>query len=206
MPLAPALAVERIAPADRAVLQRVLASSRVERTPVPPESSYLRELARAALDTLFQAVRKGAGMVHLSPRALIGAAVVVAALALGLLVRALLPRLRRGRRAAGEAPASVAPPLPLRELDAAGWRAELERRLAAGRSAEALEAAWWWLARSLAGSQAMPDWTSRDLLRRAGRQDLAALIRRLDAFIYGPHRPAAQDVRGLVDRLEEALP
>ena len=182
----------------------MLASSGVERTPVPPESSYLGELARAAVDALFQAVRKGAGMVHLSPRTLIVSAVVAAVLALGLLVRALLPRLRRGPRAAVETPAVV--PLPLAELDAAGWRAELDRRLAAGRPAEALEAAWWWLARSLAGSQAMPDWTSRDLVMRAGRQDLAALIRRLDAFLYGPRRPAAQEVRGLVDRLEEALP
>jgi hypothetical protein len=198
-----------MAPAERAVLERVLASSGVERTPVPPESSYLGALLSAAFDALYQAMRRGARMVHLSPRALLAAAAVVAAVALLLLARALLPRLRRGRRAAGGAPATMTATatasLPPLALDAAGWRAELERRLAAGRTAEALEAAWWWLARSLAGSQAMPDWTSRDLVRRAGRQDLAALIRRLDAFLYGPHRPAVQDVRGLVDRLEEAL-
>ena len=203
MQLTPALAVERIVPADRAVLQRVLTSSGVERTPVPPESSYLGELARAALNALLEAMERAASKVHLPRQALIAAAFVVAALALFLVVRALLPRLHRpGRRQAAPLPAS-APPC---ELDAAGWRAELERRLAAGHSAAALEAVWWWLARSLAGSRALPDWTSRDLVSRAERQDLAVLIRRLDAFIYGPQRPAPEEVRGLFDRLEEALP
>ena len=146
-------------------------------------------------------------MLHLSQQALITAALVAAAVALFLAVRALLPRLRRGRRPqtpealAGVAAATAAG----RALDAAGWRAELDRRLAAGRTAEALEAAWWWLARSLAGSRAEPDWTSRDLMTRVGRPDLAGLVRRLDAFIYGPRRPALDDVRGLVARLEEAL-
>lgn len=199
--------MERIAPADRAVLQRVLASSGVERTPVPPESSYLGELARTVMEAFFQAAQRGAEMVHLSAAVLIAVAAVAAALALFLVVRALLPSLRSGlRRAAVEAPATLAMPLPALALDAAGWRAELESRLAAGRSAEALEAAWWWLARSLAGSRALPDWTSRDLVAVAARPDLAALVRRLDAFIYGPRRPGLQEVRGLVDRLEEALP
>lgn len=201
--------MERIAPADRAVLQRVLTSSGVERTPVPPEGSYLGELARAALDALFQGLEKGARMIHLPPEVLIAAAFVAAALALLLIVRALLPHLRRlGRRTPGseERLAAAAIPAPAAELDAAGWRAELDRRLAAGLPAEALEAAWWWLARSLAGSRALADWTSRDLVLRAGRPDLAALIRRLDAFIYGPRRPAAEEVRGLVSRLEDALP
>jgi hypothetical protein len=197
--------VERIVPADRAVLQRVLASSGVERTPVPPESSYFGELARAVLNALFRAMERGARMVHLSRQTMIAAAFVAAALALFLIVRALLPRLRQRRRPAARAMAAMATAAPALELDAVAWRAELERRLAAGRSAEALEAAWWWLARSLAGSRALPDWTSRDLVSRAGRPDLAVLIRRLDAFIYGPRRPAPQDVRSLVDRLEEAL-
>ena len=201
-----ALAVERVVPADRALLDRVLASSGVERTPAPPESSYLSELVRAAVDTLMAAVMRGARMLHLSQRTLVTAALAVAAVALFLVVRALLPRLRRRRRPqTAEALAGAAMAAAGRELDAAGWRAELERRLAAGRTAEALEAAWWWLARSLAGSRAEPDWTSRDLMAQAGRPDLAGLVRRLDAFIYGPRRPAPDDVRGLVARLEEAL-
>lgn len=192
-------------PVDRAVLERVLASSGVERTPVPPESSYLGELVRTVLEALFESLEKGARMVHVPPQVLIGVAFVAAAVALFLVARALLPHLRLGRRKAPGTSATVAMPPPTVELDAAGWRAELDRRLAAGRSAEALEAAWWWLARSLAGSRALADWTSRDLVIRAGRPDLAALIRRLDALIYGPRRPAPEDVRGLVSRLEEAL-
>ncbi len=203
-----ALAVERAVPADRALLERVLASSGVERTPAPPESSYAGELVRAAVEILMAAVKRGAGMLHLSQTALTTAVFVAVAVALFLVVRALLPRLRRGRRP--QVPAVLAGVAATtattgRELDAAGWRAELERRLAAGRTAEALEAVWWWLARSLAGSRAEPDWTSRDLMTQAGRPDVAGLIRRLDAFIYGPCRPALEDVRGLVARLEEAL-
>ncbi|HEX3553183.1 MAG TPA: hypothetical protein VIA62_08135 [Thermoanaerobaculia bacterium] len=186
----------------------MLASSGVDRTPVPPESSYFGELVRAAVDTLMAAVARGARMLHLSQQVLITAAFGVAAVALFLVVRALLPRLRRRRdrrRPETSAVLAGAPVPPGPELDAAGWRAELERRLAAGCTAEALEAAWWWLARSLAGSRAEPDWTSRDLMTQAGRPDLAGLVRRLDAFIYGPRRPAPEDVRGLVARLEEAL-
>ena len=200
----PAL-VERIAPADRAVLERVLTSSGVERTPAPPESSYLGELVRTVLESLVRGLEKGARMIHLPAQVLVAAACVAVAVALFLIVRALLPHLRPlGRKAPGT-PAMMALPAPAAELDAAGWRAELDRRLAAGRSAEALEAAWWWLARSLAGSLALADWTSRDLVIRAGRPELAALIRRLDAFIYGPRRPAAEEVRGLVSRLEDVL-
>jgi hypothetical protein len=197
--------VERIVPADGVLLGHALRG--VERTPVPPQTSYLAELARVAQDALLQALLRGAQMLHVPRRWLIGAAFVAAAVALFLIVRALLPRLRRRRRPAASGDLAAAAPMPGGlELDAAGWRAELDRRLAAERTAEALEASWWWLARSLAGSRALPDWTSRDLVTQAGRPDLAALVRRLDAFIYGPRRPALEDVRGLVDRLAEALP
>jgi hypothetical protein len=203
--------VERIVPADRALLDRVLASTGVERTPVPPESSYFGELGRAFREAVLGAIARGAEMLHLPRQGMIAAAFLAAAVALLLIVRTLWPRLRRLRdrrppAAEGEL-AVMAVPAAL--LDAAGWRVELERRLAAGRTAEALEAAWWWLARSLAGSQAEPDWTSRDLLARAvtrtQQSDLTRLIRRLDAFIYGPLRPLPEDVRGLVAGLEEAL-
>jgi hypothetical protein len=205
-PLATGFAVERIAPADRALLQRTLASSGVERTPVPPEGSYLGELLRAVVDALYKAVARGARMVHLPRQVLIAAAFLVAVLALLLALRALLPRLRGARRLLSmETPVVGERREPAPDLDAALWRAELERLLGEGRSAEALEATWWWLARSLAGSRALADWTSRDLVSRTGRRDLAALVRRLDALIYGPHRPAPEEVRGLVDRFEEAL-
>jgi NAD(P)-dependent dehydrogenase (short-subunit alcohol dehydrogenase family) len=195
-------------PADRALLERVLASTGVERTPVPPESSYPGELGRAVREALLQAIMRGAEMLHLPRQAMIAAAFLAAAVAFFLIARALLPRLRRRRPQAsvGELAAVTAPAAAPFADTAAGWRAELERHLAAGKTAAALEAVWWWLARSLAGSQAEPDWTSRDLVARTQRSDLAGLIRRLDAFIYGPLRPLPEDVRGLVARLEEALP
>ncbi len=182
----------------------MLASSGVERTPVPPESSYFGELGRAFRDAVFEAIQRGAEMLHLPRWVMIAAAFLAAGLALFLILRTLWPRLRRRRPAAVGDLAAVAPTART-PLDAAGWRAELERRLAAGKTAEALEAAWWWLARSLAGHLVEPDWTSRDLVTRSQRSDLTRLIRRLDAFIYGPLRPLPEDVRGLVTRLEEAL-
>jgi hypothetical protein len=109
----------------------------------------------------------------------------------------------------------VASPAPAVALDAAGWRAELDRRLAEGRIPESLEALWWWLARSLAGAEAEPDWTSRDLMARTRRDDLQGddlrgnqlrdLVRRLDLLTYGPLPPAVEDLRGLLGRLEERL-
>ncbi|HEX4962585.1 MAG TPA: hypothetical protein VF173_17245 [Thermoanaerobaculia bacterium] len=211
-PTAPtAVIAQRLAPADRAVLEAALRG--VDRTPEPPQSSYLGELVRSATEALVRGVIRGAEMLHVPRQVLIAAAFVAAAVALALIVRTLLPRLlrlvrRRAPEGAGMlAGMSVGPAQRpgTRELDAAGWRAELDRRLAAGSTAEALEAAWWWLARSLAGRRAEPDWTSRDLVTRVGRPDLAALIRRLDAYIYGPRRPTLEDVRGLVSRLAETL-
>lgn len=196
--------MERIVPADFRLLERVLAGSGVDRTPVPPETSYFGELFRALREALFRGLLRGAEMLHVPRKALEAAAILVAAAALLLIVRALLPHFRGQRGRHRREPGTVAAPRTA-DLDAAGWRAELERRLAAGRVAESLEAAWWWLARSLAGSRAEPDWTSRDLVVQVGRQDLAALVRRLDVLIYGPRRPGLDDVQSLVARLEEAL-
>jgi hypothetical protein len=173
---------------------------------VPPESSWLGELGRALREAIVQALMRGARSLHLSRGLFLALAGLVALLALLLLGRALWLWLRRRpRRPEMDGALQGGAPLPAAGLDAAGWRGELERRLAAGRAAEALEAAWWWLARSLAGEKAEPDWTSRDLIAAARRPDLAPLIRGLDGLIYGPRRPAVEDVRGLVGRLEEAL-
>lgn len=189
-------------PADRALLERALAG--VDRTPAPPAGSYLGELGRALREAVLQAFLRGSRMLHLSRGAFLVLAGLMALAAVLLLVRTLLPRLRRPRRPEPESRLAEALPTGARR-DAAAWRAELERRLAAGSAAEALEAAWWWLARSLAGDRADADWTSRDLLAHAPRPELAPLVRALDRLIYGPRRPAVDDVRRLVGRLEEAL-
>jgi len=185
-------------------MERVLASSGVERAPVPAESSYLGELGRAARQALMEALMKAGEALHLSPRVLWAAVALLAALVFLLIARAVLARLRR-RTVVEEMAAAAAGSAPRAPLAAAGWRAELERRLAEGRTPDALEALWWWLARSLAGPEAAADWTSRDLVARSRRDDLRHLVRRLDAFTYGPRPPEIEDLRGLVGRLEAAL-
>jgi hypothetical protein len=191
-------------PADPALMERVLASSGVERTPVPAESSYLGELGRAAQQFLMAALMRAGEALHLSPWVLWAVVAVFAALVFLLIARAVFSRLRR--RAVGEEMERVAAgSAPAAPRDAAGWRAELERRLAEGRTSDALEALWWWLARSLAGPEATADWTTRDLVARSRRDDLRHLVRRLDAFTYGPRPPEIEDLRGLVGRLEAAL-
>jgi hypothetical protein len=185
-------------------MERVLASSGVQRSPVAPAGSYLGELFGAFQRAMVAAIVAGAKWLHLAPWMLWGIVGVLAALAALLIVRAVVSRVRRRPAAEPKAitTSAGAPALP---PDAAGWRAELERRLAAGRTREALEALWWWLARSLAGAGAEPDWTSRDLVARFRRQDLRDLVRRLDAFTYGPRPPEVAELRGLLDHLEEAL-
>ncbi|HEX4495854.1 MAG TPA: hypothetical protein VIE43_09320 [Thermoanaerobaculia bacterium] len=184
-------------------MARVLASSGVERTPLPPESSYLGELARTLERFLADALLAGARALHVPAGALWAVVALLAALVVLLIGRALL--LRRRRRPPVDEPDRAARMAAAVPRDAAGWRAELERRLAGGEVAAALEALWWWLARSLAGAEAEPDWTSRDLVARSAGRELRDLVRRLDAFTYGPRPPAVEDLRGLVGRLEEAL-
>ncbi|HEV2856557.1 MAG TPA: hypothetical protein VHC97_27465 [Thermoanaerobaculia bacterium] len=189
-------------------MERVLAESGVERTAVPPETSYLGELFRAARRALVDALLAGAERLHVPASVVKAFAWGLAALAILLIAWGLFTRWQRRRRKEGDEGSVAALSLPPVARDAAAWRAELERLLAEGaegRVAEALEALWWWLARSLAGDRAEPDWTSRDLMVKARREDLRDLVRRLDAFTYGPRPPGVDDLRGLVGRLEEAL-
>jgi hypothetical protein len=186
-------------------VERVLASSHVQRAPAPPESSYLGEVSRRFQRALLDLLAEGARWLAVSPRVLLWIVGALAVLVAAALLWLVVSRLRRRPRDPGEAPVATATPAPEAILDAAGWRAELERRLAEGRIPDALEALWWWLARSLAGSRAEPDWTSRDLVARSRRDDLRDLVRRLDAFTYGPLPPAPEEVRAFVGRLEEAL-
>jgi Domain of unknown function (DUF4129) len=191
-------------------VERVLASSRVERSPVPPESSWAGELARRFQRALLDSLLAGARWLHVSPTALRWIVAALAALVAALLLRLLVAYFRNRPRGEEREEPVAAAPVPAVPLDAAGWRAELERRLAEGRIPEALEALWWWLARSLAGTRAEPDWTSRDLVARSRRDALQGdqlrdLVRRLDAFTYGPHPPAPDDLRALLGRLEETL-
>lgn len=82
----------------------------------------------------------------------------------------------------------------------------METRLAADDVTAALEALWWWFARSLCAAAVDPAWTSQELLARCGRPDLAATARVLDRLLYGSERPSVPQVRHFAGRLEGLLP
>jgi hypothetical protein len=203
----------RPALADRALLGRVLAGSRVERRPEPPDASYLRDLTANLYTALAKLIERATGRLGLPGWLLIGIAAALAAVVAALLARAWWARRRRARASgpgmeapvADEAAAGGGQAGEGELLNAAAWRFELERRLAEQQLPEALRAAWWWLARSLAGTRAQPTWTGRELLRWSRREDLREIVRQLDRLTYGPRPPVAEEVRQLAARLEAAL-
>lgn len=137
------------------------------------------------------------------PRVLALLVVAVATALVAMVVwRALRDRRRKRRRAAEGSTEVIAASVDPEERDAAAWRAELDRLLAAGATAEALRATWWWLARAVAGERADPSWTGRELLERSGRRDLLPIVRRLETFTYGGRRPGAEELRGLAAEIQ----
>ena len=174
---------------------------------MPPQASYLAELSQAFWRSVAELIGRAAGALRLGPEA--GAWIVagLAILCLGVLGWILIGWLRRRRpddAQRAEAPAAGAAPIPA-TWDAAAWRAELERCLAEERIGDALRAAWWWLARSIAGPEVKPDWTSRDLAARTRQRELRDLLRRLDALTFGVGRPELPDVRQLAEQIRGAL-
>jgi hypothetical protein len=188
-------------------VERILAETGVERVPEPPEAGYLAELSQAFWRSVAELIANTAEALHIGPEA--GAWIVagLVALAVAVVVWLLLGWLRRRKpdvaqkAEAAEAGAARA----AATWDAAAWRAELERCLAEERIGEALRAAWWWIARSIAGPEVEPDWTSRDLLRRTRQREVRDLLRRLDVLTFGADRPGLPDVRHLAEQIRGAL-
>jgi hypothetical protein len=187
--------------------------------PVPPQSSYLSALSRALGRYLAELIRRGGEALRLGPEVRAGIAAALVVLAVAALAWVLVALLRRRRQTAvvREAGAAASAPAPSNIWDAEAWRAELERLFSIGsegwseaRTGEALRAAWWWLARSIAGPEAAADWTSRDLAARVRKRELrdAELrdaLRRLDALTFGAGRPGLADLRGLAEQIRGAL-
>jgi hypothetical protein len=196
--------------ADHALLQRVIEQEGIARgAPGPDWSDYFVNLARAALEALGNLLSPARDLIAGLGLPMETVATVLLALLVAVITAlAVLGawRLLRRWRAAQPVSATGAPEeLQHAPRDPVVWRTLLEERLRAGGIAEALEAAWWWLAASVSRGPVDPSWTSRELLVRAGRPDLARWAASLDRMTYGPQRPALDDVRRLVHSLEAAV-
>jgi len=198
------------APADLALLRRVLEETGVDQTvPSPSWSAYFERLIEAAGRWLVSHFPRLQGLASLPRRlgpaaAFLGIVFVVAVLF--WVARMVVLR----RRQAGATAPPAKPPLPpasrVPERDRPAWRHEIERRLAAGDIEGALEALWWWFARSVCPGRVDPAWTSHELLASSGRADLAPVAGALDRLLYGFARPDADELRRFLGRLEAALP
>jgi hypothetical protein len=195
--------------ANPALVRRVLEETGVDQTVATPGwSGYAEAVAQAAfawLHARFPAAETLSSLARgMAPGVALAAGIAAVGL-LYLLVRSVLRR-RRGR---ARAPATPEPrPAVVDEIQRgrSGWRMEMDRRLAAGDVAGALEALWWWFAHSVCPAAVDRSWTSQELLARSGRRDLAAPARALDRLIYGSGRPTADEVRRFLGQLETLLP
>jgi hypothetical protein len=194
---------------DAALLDRLLTESGVTRTaPAPAWYEYAGELANAFAEWFARALEPVARSLGARRDWLVWAAVafviVTLSLLLFLLGRSLLQSLR-ARRPEAQAQAPEAAPAPRLLVEPGYWRAELDRALGRGDVAAALRALWWWLGATLVARDLDGSWTSRELLERARRPDLADLAHALDSQLYGRARPSPDDVRRLAVRFEGAL-
>jgi hypothetical protein len=211
----PLLAAEPVEPpppaaADREALAGVVAEHRVETSPPRPSlARYAGDLARAFfgwIDDLLEhnlpgVDRRFGAVVEIL---LYGLTAVVMGVLVYYLARLLYRRRRRGESESAAEPADEPEPAAVpREVER--WEAELRRRLGAADAPAAVEALWWWLATFLMPAEVQPSWTSRELVTRAGRPDLAPQVRHLDRLIYGAGSPTAEAVRRLHRELREAL-
>ncbi len=195
---------------DRAALARIAAETGAVTTPPSPSpAAYVTYLAsraaealRAWLHGLHVDLGAVAPLLEVAARALAVAVVVAAAW--------VLYRRLAARSDARPAP-RVAAPRPLgretgRAPPAAWWWARFEEAAERGDPPAALAALWMWAAVRLAGADPDPAWTSRELLERTGRRELAPLLARLDRWRFGPWTPTASDLHGLARALSEAAP
>lgn len=191
------------------LVEHVLRQTGVEREPPRPSfAAYAAHVAERLSRWLGERLSRAADVLRSSgvdPRLVAWTIVALACVTLAwALSRALVGRAPRARTASAVA-TRLAVPSPTALAAREDWRLELEARLARGDTAAALEALWWWFARSLSGAAVERSWTSRELLARAGRGDLAPLAAALDRLLYGAARPGVEEVRRLAERVQAAL-
>ncbi|MEM7051698.1 MAG: hypothetical protein AAF604_18670 [Acidobacteriota bacterium] len=190
--------------ADREGLEGIYRQQKiVARAEEPGAADYLSY----AIKTWFETLTRRVVLPSLAPKTvlvLIASVVIASALTVFAWFLLALVGQRRPRRRATLAGPLVGEPAD-GPLDATAWWRIFGQRLRSGDADAALEALWWWLARSLAGSEADPSWTGRELLRRAERLDLRDSVGRLDRLRYGPEGAALGEVERLASRLEASL-
>ncbi|HKD18458.1 MAG TPA: hypothetical protein VKG23_11375 [Thermoanaerobaculia bacterium] len=197
--------------ADPGVLREVLAQARVVQTPAGPRlGSYFAALAAALVRWIARAFHTRPELSESIALAVSVTALALLAAALSVLAIWLWRRLaaRRSAPAAAESPSEwqTAPDPASARGDRSRWRSRIDELLSAGDVAGALEAVWWWFASSLDLDGAIDgSWTTRELLRRAGRPELSPSASTLDLLMYGRRVPSPADVVSCVGRLEKIL-
>lgn len=196
--------------ADLGVLHEVLTRTRVVRAPAGPHlGSYIQALAGALARWISRAFRMRPDLsgdialaVDVAALGLLAAA--LSALAIGLW-RRLAPRRTPPAAALSSEWQTVDRPASAR-WDRSRWRRRIDERLSSGDIAGALEAVWWWFATSLDLEGVIDaSWTTRELLRRAGRPELSRAAAALDVLMYGRRAPSPAEVVSCMGRLEEIL-
>jgi hypothetical protein len=195
--------------ADADLIARVLAETRVARSPARPSIvAWLGALLEAALRGLGAwAERAGLGADIVEAAKIIALVVLLlAAVPLALAAARAIRALSERRRPAAPAPAWEEVARDGRPEDPREWRRRIEERLARGDVAGALEALWWWLALSVAPDPGVDaSWTTRELLQRARRPELLPMGSGLDVLMYGRTSPSREDIRACLARFEERL-
>lgn len=207
-PSGPALAPSR---ADLDVLHDVLTRTRVMATPAGPTfASYVQALAGGLARWISRALRTRPDLSEDLALAVEVAALALIAAALSALAIWLWRRLAARRNLpAAEGPRTewqTAPRTGTGTWDRSRWRSRIDDLLSSGDLAGALEAVWWWFATSLDLDGVIDtSWTTRELLRRAGRPELSRAAVVLDVLLYGRRVPSRAEVVSCVGRLEEIL-
>ena len=197
--------------ADMNLLREVLARTRVVRTPAGPHlGSYFQALLTALFRWIFRAFHARPELTDQVALAVNVAALALLATALSILAIWLWRRLvvRRSAPAAARPLADwrTAPDRSPERWDRSRWRKRIDELLSAGNLTGALEAVWWWFATSLDPEGSIDSsWTTRELLRRAGRPELSRAATALDVLMYGRAVPLPSEVSACVGRLEKDL-
>ncbi len=206
--LATALPAAAPGNAHRELLARLARETGAVTTPPAPSfQEYVGTVIRHAAEALLHRLRPSgmtldAAFELLSTVAEVLAWVLIGA-AVALLVRRLVLAWLQRRPAASEDGDAGLETTSQPRLGMEAWRERFRAAMEAGDLDGAMQALWMWVGLRLAGAALDPAWTSSELLRHSGRQDLRPLFARLDTWRYGPRAPEAGPLERLAAELAE---